>query len=84
MTRTDCDSVFTYVWIPETKAVPIEAMEGLFSGKMRHGAWRAKKLFPPHGIPELPDHIAAGQAEYIRAHRPASPSKIEREEVEMV
>ncbi|KAH7075300.1 putative hexose transport-related protein [Paraphoma chrysanthemicola] len=61
-------AVFTYVWVPETKAVPIECCEALFSGKMRHAAWRAKKLFPPNGIPPLPDHIAAGEAAYIQAH----------------
>jgi hypothetical protein len=82
-------AVFTFVWVPETKAVPIECCEALFSGKMRHAAWRAEKLFPPNGIPPLPDHIAAGEAAYIQAHRPSSPSydykvKNEREEIESV
>lgn len=62
-------SVFTYIWVPETKAVPIECAELLFSGKMRHAAWRAKKLFPPNGIPPLPEYIAAGEAAYVEAHQ---------------
>ncbi|KAB2108734.1 putative quinate permease [Alternaria gaisen] len=82
-------AVFTFVWVPETKAVPIECCEALFSGKMRHAAWRAEKLFPPNGIPPVPDHIAAGEAAYIQAHLPSSPSydyktKNEREEIESV
>ncbi|ADV23794.1 Hexose transport-related protein, putative [Cryptococcus gattii WM276] len=82
-------AVFTYIWVPETKAVPIECMEALFSGRMRHGAWRSKKLFPPHGIPPLPEDIAAGQAAYIKAHTNrtdsqnySGDSKIELEEIE--
>ncbi|KAL5335450.1 general substrate transporter [Aspergillus crustosus] len=67
-------AVFTFIWVPETKAVPIESCKALFSGKMRHAAWRAKKLFPPNGIPPLPENIAAGEAAYIQAHRPSSPS----------
>ncbi|KAF2447364.1 putative hexose transport-related protein [Karstenula rhodostoma CBS 690.94] len=81
-------AVFTFVWVPETKAVPIECCEALFSGKMRHAAWRAKKLFPPNGIPPLLNHIAEGEAAYIQAHRPSSPSDIKtknyREEIESV
>ncbi|CAI7581173.1 unnamed protein product [Penicillium viridicatum] len=68
-------AVFTFIWVPETRAVPIESCKALFSGKMRHAAWRAKKLFPPNGIPPLPENIAVGEAEYIRAHRPSSPSR---------
>lgn len=78
-------SVFTFVWVPETKAVPIECMEALFSNKMRHRAWMAKKLYPPHGIPPLPDNIAAGQAAYIEAHqgkKPVDDDKSESEQVE--
>jgi hypothetical protein len=61
----------------------------LFSGKMRHAAWRSKKLFPPNGIPPLPDHIAAGEAAYIQAHQPSALSpdhktKNERDEIESV
>lgn len=67
-------AVFTFIWVPETKAVPIESCKALFSGKMRHAAWRAKKLFPPNGIPPLPENIAAGEAAYVQAHLPSSPS----------
>jgi hypothetical protein len=42
---------------------------------MRHAAWRANKLFPPNGIPPLPENIAAGEAAYVQAHRPSSPSR---------
>lgn len=83
--------VFTYIYIPETKGVPIECMEALFSGKMRNAAWRSKKLFPPEGIPPLSAELAAGQAAYIKAHTNAadshdmgSDSKMEREEIESV
>jgi hypothetical protein len=81
--------VFTYIWVPETKAVPIECMEGLFSGKMRNAAWRSKRLFPPQGIPPVPESLAAGQAAYIRANKAASSrdevdEKLDRAEIEHV
>ena len=45
--------------MPETKGIPIECMETLFSGPVRHAAWRQKKVYPPDGIPPLPDHLVA-------------------------
>lgn len=80
-------SIFTYIWVPETKAVPIECMEALFSGKMRNAAWRSKKLFPPQGIPPVPESLAAGQAAYIKANRAGSSpipldQKLDRAELE--
>jgi hypothetical protein len=62
-------------------------MEALFSGRMQHRAWRAKTLFPPQGIPPLPEKIAAGQAAYIQAHTALSQKddlKIESEHIEGV
>ncbi|TXT10599.1 hypothetical protein VHUM_02104 [Vanrija humicola] len=43
--------VFTYFWIPDTKGIPIECMDLLFSGPSRHMQFRQKKVFPPDGIP---------------------------------
>lgn len=72
--------------MPETKAVPIECMESLFAGGMRHRAWRSKKLFPPQGIPPLPAHLVAGQEAYIRAHQryPEGEMKAEADEFKEV
>jgi hypothetical protein len=70
--------------------VPIESCEALFSGKMQHAAWRSQKLFPPNGIPPLPEAIAAGEAAYIQSHRPSSPfsesikAKHDRDHIEHV
>lgn len=78
-------SIFTYIYVPETKGVPIECMEGLFSGRMRNAAWRSKKLFPPNGMPPVPESLAAGQAAYIRANRTDTSrvdDKVDRLEVE--
>ncbi|GFZ46100.1 Quinate transporter [Saitozyma sp. JCM 24511] len=49
--------IFTFIWIPETKGVPIECMELLFSGPVRHAAWRQKSIYPPHGMPPLPEAL---------------------------
>ena len=48
-----------FVWIPETKGIPIECMETLFSGPVRHAAWRQNKLYPPNGIPPPPQSLVA-------------------------
>jgi hypothetical protein len=57
--------VFTFIWIPETKGVPIESMEALFSGPIRHAAWRQKKIYPPYGMPPLPESLAAHKADIV-------------------
>ena len=68
--------------VPETKAVPIECMEPLFDGPMRCRAWRAKALFPPTGVPPVPDWLAAGQLAYVEAHQTAnSKGKVDVEEI---
>ncbi|OCF31600.1 quinate permease [Kwoniella heveanensis BCC8398] len=46
--------LFTFVWIPDTKGVPIQSMDELFGGPSRHSQWRQKKVYPPHGVPPLP------------------------------
>lgn len=58
--------VFTFIWIPETKGVPIEAMETLFSGPVRHAAWRQKAVYPPDGLPPLPEHLLARAARDVQ------------------
>jgi hypothetical protein len=50
-------SIFTFIWIPETKGVPIEGMDLLFSGPVRHAAWRQKSIYPPYGMPPLPEAL---------------------------
>ncbi|KAK8853494.1 hypothetical protein IAR55_004201 [Kwoniella newhampshirensis] len=45
--------LFTFIWIPETKGIPIEAMDQLFSGPTRHAQFKQKKVYPPHGFPPL-------------------------------
>jgi hypothetical protein len=42
-------------------------METLFSGPVRHAAWRQKSVYPPDGLPPLPERVAygAGQAEGV-------------------
>lgn len=45
--------------MPETKAVPIECMEALFSGPVRHAAWRQKQIYPPDGMPPIPQSLLA-------------------------
>lgn len=83
-------SIFTFIWVPETKGVPIECCEALFSGSMKHRAWTSKKRFPPLGIPPLPDHLVAGQTAYIESHQHGHKNvededrKVEREEIEVV
>lgn len=61
LTGKDADyySLFTFIWIPETKGIPIEAMESLFTGPVRHAAWRQKAVYPPDGMPPLPERVAA-------------------------
>lgn len=61
--QADTFSIFTFIWIPETKGIPIEAMETLFSGPVRHAAWRQKKVYPPDGLPPLPERVAAARRE---------------------
>jgi len=51
-------SIIVFVWIPETKAIPIEGMNVLFAGPVRHAAWRQKKVYPPDGMPPLPERLA--------------------------
>jgi hypothetical protein len=34
-------------------------METLFSGPVRHRAWTQKKVYPPDGMPPLPEHVLA-------------------------
>ena len=38
-------------------------METLFSGPVRHAAWRQKKVYPPDGLPPLPERVAAARRE---------------------
>lgn len=54
-------SIFTFIWIPETKGIPIECMDSLFGGPTRHMQWRQKRTYPPNGVPtlaiDLPHHV---------------------------
>ncbi|OWZ77992.1 quinate permease [Cryptococcus neoformans Bt85] len=53
--------IFTFIWIPETKGIPIECMDSLFGGPTRHMQWRQKRTYPPNGVPTLaidsPHHV---------------------------
>ncbi|WVQ81724.1 hypothetical protein IAT38_003849 [Cryptococcus sp. DSM 104549] len=50
--------LFTFIWIPETKGIPLESMDVLFGGPTRHMQWRQKSVYPPNGFPpvEVLDH----------------------------
>lgn len=56
--------VFTFIWIPDTKGVPLECMGPLFDGPTRHCQFRQKQVYPPHGIPPPPlndsDDVSVG------------------------
>ena len=36
---------------------------------MAHRAFRAKRTFPPNGIPPVPDHLVARQQQYVIEHQ---------------
>jgi hypothetical protein len=53
------------------EGIPIESMDTLFSGPVRYAAFRQKTVYPPDGIPPLPDRVAAHAAyltEGIKQH----------------
>ena len=50
-------SAIVFVWVPETKAIPIEGMSVLFAGPVRHAGWTQKKVYPPNGMPPLPERL---------------------------
>lgn len=43
--------IFTFMFIPETKGVPIECMDELWSGTTKYCQYRQKAVYPPDGVP---------------------------------
>lgn len=39
------------------KGIPIECMQELFEGSIRHAAWRQKSVYPPYGLPPIPHSL---------------------------
>lgn len=52
-----CTFVFTFIFIPDTKGIPIECMGTLFGGATQYSQWRQKKVYPPHGVPRFPTDL---------------------------
>ena len=38
-------------------------METLFSGPVRHAAWTQRRVYPPYGMPPIPESLIAHDAE---------------------
>lgn len=82
LVRANMVSTFTFFFIPETKGIPIECMDTLFSGPVRYAAWRQRAVYPPDGLPPLPDRVAAQVGAYMHDAHKTHDDKYERDERE--